>query len=194
MNLVLIRHGETEHNRQNILQGRTDIPLNETGREQAEKLADRVSEEFDYDRVCSSDLSRASETASIIAEAMDSEHVEFEEFRERNFGVLEGERKSRRREMIDHPDELDMLKPEDGEHLKDLRQRALGKIRQELETRDNLLIVAHGWVNRAVITGLLESGEGHAHQLKQGNTCINVLERDEFRGWQLKRLNDTAHL
>lgn len=96
--------------------------------------------------------------------------------------------------MVDHADELDMLKPEGGEHVRDIRDRVLVELEQLLETEEDILVVAHGWVNRAVITGLLYSGQGHAHQLAQGNTCINILEQDEFRGWQLKRLNDTEHL
>ena len=192
--VVLIRHGETAHNRKNILQGVSDVPLNEAGRKQAAKLAERVSEEFKYDKVYSSDLSRASETALELAGALEAEHIEKKEFRERDFGILEGEEKSRRREMVDHADELDMLKPQGGEHVRDIRERVIEELEQLLETEEDILVVAHGWVNRAVITGLLDSGEGHAHQLAQGNTCINILENDEFRGWQLKRLNDTEHL
>lgn len=178
----------------NVLQGSTDIPLNSRGRKQAERLAERISKEYSYERIYSSDLSRASETASKIAEKLDAEHLESEDFRERDFGVLEGENKSERREMIDDADELDMLKPEEGEHVKELRERAIGKLKSLLEDEREVILVAHGWVNRAIITGLLESGEGHAHQLLQDNTCVNVIEKYEFRGWQLERLNDTRHI
>ncbi len=88
--LLLIRHGETDHNRQGRFQGQVDVPLNATGLAQAERLAQRLRHE-PLDLLVSSDLSRARGTAeplraqrSGLALATDAA------WREQAFGVLEG--------------------------------------------------------------------------------------------------------
>ena len=64
--IYIVRHGETEKNRQKVLQGRSDVPLNQTGIEQAEALSGRMRG-VSFDKVYSSPLSRAIETAKILA-------------------------------------------------------------------------------------------------------------------------------
>jgi len=85
--LLLVRHGETDWNRDGRWQGRSDTHLNEIGREQAANVA----EELDgVDVVYSSDLARARETAEIVADRLGLDvHVD-ERLRERSFGAWEG--------------------------------------------------------------------------------------------------------
>ena len=88
--LVLVRHGETEWNRLGRVQGRTDIPLNDTGREQARATARRLADEH-FDAVAASPLSRAAETAQIIADGLGIGPVELvDALVERNYGESEG--------------------------------------------------------------------------------------------------------
>ncbi|SDQ08435.1 histidine phosphatase family protein [Microbacterium sp. cf332] len=90
--LTLVRHGETDWNRDRRIQGSTDIPLNETGREQARAVATLLGESVTGDVVvASSDLSRAAETARIIAERLGAAAPRtYPELRERGYGDAEG--------------------------------------------------------------------------------------------------------
>ena len=63
--LYLIRHGETDANKTGVLMGSTDIPLNDTGRQQAELLRDRINA-LEVDSIFASPLTRAVETASVV--------------------------------------------------------------------------------------------------------------------------------
>jgi probable phosphoglycerate mutase len=85
--LIVVRHGETDWNRQHRFQGQIDVPLNDVGRAQAERLAQRLIDER-FDVVVASDLQRARTTAELAAagHAIVSEPL----WREQSFGVLEG--------------------------------------------------------------------------------------------------------
>jgi uncharacterized phosphatase len=88
--LYLVRHGETEWNRQRRIQGLTDIPLNDTGREQA-RLTGSLLTRRPITRVVASPLSRARETAAIIASQLGLGDPELRDaFVERNYGAAEG--------------------------------------------------------------------------------------------------------
>jgi broad specificity phosphatase PhoE len=85
--LLLVRHGETDWNRDGRWQGHSDTRLNDAGREQATRLA---AELRDVDVVYSSDLARARETAEVLAGALGLE-IRFDpRLRERSFGAWEG--------------------------------------------------------------------------------------------------------
>ncbi|UCR87929.1 histidine phosphatase family protein [Mycetocola spongiae] len=89
MDLTLIRHGQTDWNRDRRLQGATDIQLNNTGREQARAAAARLNDSFDV--VVSSPLGRAQETAQLLAEGLNAPRGGvFEAITERGFGEAEG--------------------------------------------------------------------------------------------------------
>jgi broad specificity phosphatase PhoE len=85
--LLLARHGETDWNRDGRWQGHSDTQLNERGREQAHKLADKLE---GVDVVYSSDLARARETADIVAARLGREVRPDRRLRERGFGAWEG--------------------------------------------------------------------------------------------------------
>jgi len=85
--LLLARHGETDWNAQQRWQGHADTPLNESGREQARRLADEVER---ADVVYSSDLARARETAEIVGARLGLPVLVDERLRERGFGSWEG--------------------------------------------------------------------------------------------------------
>lgn len=87
--VLLIRHGETDYNRERRLQGMMGVPLNDTGREQARALAAHLRE-LSLEAVYTSPVSRASETAAIVASALDLPLHEDDRLREIAFGAFEG--------------------------------------------------------------------------------------------------------
>jgi probable phosphoglycerate mutase len=87
--LIFVRHGVTDWNREKRLQGHTDIVLNQEGREQAACLARALKHEV-FDALYSSDLRRASETAQAVAASRGQRVMLNPELRERHYGVFEG--------------------------------------------------------------------------------------------------------
>ena len=87
--LLFIRHGETDWNRQQRFQGQIDVPLNAAGHDQAQRLAARLRAEA-FDAFFTSDLLRARETAAPLAAAWRVAPVAVPGLREQSFGVLEG--------------------------------------------------------------------------------------------------------
>jgi len=90
MHLALVRHGQTDWNLRGLMQGRTDIPLNATGRAQAEQAAGTL-DRVDWDVVVSSTLGRARETAAILAQGLGLPvGGAYEDLVEQDFGDAEG--------------------------------------------------------------------------------------------------------
>ena len=90
MTIFLARHGETEWNRIGRWQGKTDIPLSEVGRAQARTLAERLRDRG-VSEIYASDLSRARETAEIVAAVLGVTRLNFDaRLQERGFGCFEG--------------------------------------------------------------------------------------------------------
>lgn len=152
-----LRHGETDWNRQGLAQGRTDIPLNETGREQALQAGRVLASLFDngqkpFDRIVSSPLTRAFVTAETVQKTIQHYtgitlplHVD-DNLQEVCFGIQEGT------PMGDwyRPWIEDGLTPEDAESFGALTDRARLAVNEALATPDIPLIVAHGALFRGL--------------------------------------------
>jgi Fructose-2,6-bisphosphatase len=89
LDLYIFRHGETDWNRERRLQGHTDIPLNQTGVDQAHKLAELIAP-FKPQVIFTSDLSRARETAKIVNKVLKVPLYENKGLRECHVGIAEG--------------------------------------------------------------------------------------------------------
>src|SRR4029078_4907654 len=88
--ICLVRHGQTDWNFQEIIQGREDIPLNEVGKKQASQSAAALQLDT-WDVIISSPLIRAQETAQMISNAVGIHSILLDErFVERNFGEASG--------------------------------------------------------------------------------------------------------
>jgi probable phosphoglycerate mutase len=88
--VLVVRHGETDWNRHGRMQGWAPVPLNRTGREQADRAGRYLAREFDVDRLVTSDLARTRETADRVVAHVDAPVESDPGWRERHLGVYQG--------------------------------------------------------------------------------------------------------
>lgn len=185
--ICIVRHGQTDWNKERRLQGSTDIELNEMGELQARQARDHLKE-GEWDVIVTSPLKRARRTAEIINDGLTIPLIEKEEFVERNFGEAEGKliEESRRKY------------PNGGSPGQETRSEVLSRVLKGIDEIQaaypdkNVLLVAHG----ALIGILLEhlsGGEfvyGETHLI---NACINTINFQDNK-WNVKEYNQTSHL
>jgi broad specificity phosphatase PhoE len=170
MVIYLVRHGETDWNRLNKLQGIEDIPLNETGIAQSWACA-RAFEGIPVDLVLSSPLGRAKVTADIIAGYLQTGPVIVENgLTERDFGKLSGFGYQDRDTILARGEDLAM------EPLEQLIERFMAVLTCYInEGRyENILVVSHGASINAVLLHL-SGGEIGTGKTILKNTCVNKL-------------------
>ena len=190
----LVRHGETDWNKEGKMQGHTDISLNEAGREQAEKAAHSLMNS-NIDLIISSGLKRAIETAEIIAKTVSVEVCIDENLRERNYGEGEGllyaelDSKYGNRQNKDH-------KIPGGESYEELLERVWKSFSEQnkLHKNRNVVIVSHGGAIRALLKQLRNwnwdemfafegAKNGQPMQLDVSSACVSCghhfYEQDE---------------
>jgi len=149
--LYLVRHGETDWNRAHRIQGSTDIPLNDTGREQA-RVTGALLATRQWDAVVASPLSRAFETAAIIAREVGLGEPEVEPaMAERNYGAAEGMTGA----------EIDALYPDGAEVVgRESREAVVARAMPALiaiagrHPDQAVIVVSHGGVIRSILNAV----------------------------------------
>lgn len=182
LQLILVRHGETNSNKQGVYCGWTDVELNEYGISQAEGARDRLKH-INFDLVVASPLKRTKKTAQII-----SENIIYDEgLKEINFGLWDNLSLEEIEEK--YPDEYNIwmengteefMFPE-GESIKDVQKRSasvIDKIIKE-QKKGNVLIVTHGGLIRNIISYLLGMGGIGAWRFRINNCGITKIEITE---------------
>lgn len=176
--LFLVRHGETDWNREGRLQGSKDIPLNELGREQAAEAAGRLRnlvQGYDGLDFVASPMERARETMEILRYRLGLPPKAYridERLRELTFGTWEGftwreVRKSEREQALARERDKWSFVPPEGESYRMLAER----IRPVLETlTGETVMVSHGGVARAVLAlvGAVAPGDAAMVDIWQG--------------------------
>lgn len=157
--LYIIRHGKTDWNVRHKLQGRTDIPLNEEGREMARRAHDEYFN-IHLDVCYCSPLIRAKETAEILLGGRNIPIITDERLSEMAFGIFEGKENSFEdkdcpiNELFFSPGTY-IAKEGYGESLDELFERTgsfLKEILPMAEAGQDILIVGHGAMNSSIIT------------------------------------------
>ncbi|ABS22871.1 histidine phosphatase family protein [Bacillus cytotoxicus] len=185
--ICLVRHGQTDWNFQEIIQGREDIPLNEVGKKQASQSAAALQLET-WDVIISSPLIRAQETAQAIGEAVGIHSIILDErFVERNFGEASGKPVATVREQIAIGNVEGMETDEEIVNrcftaLQDVAKKHAGK---------RIIIVAHSHAIKAILHAILPEEITFKTPLK--NACINYVKEDQGK-WEVLKYNIAEHI
>jgi len=204
--LLLVRHGETNWNRDKRFQGQIDVPLNDQGRVQAEK-AGFFLKEVPIDRAVTSPMLRPKETAEIILKTHPDVALELEPLlQEISHGLWEGKLESEI--AVDYAHELDQWKvaPEtvqmpEGENLQQVWDRAIAAWEAMVASAPSdrpttILVVAHDAINKAILCHLVGLGPEGFWVFKQGNGAVSVIDypRGTDQRPLLHAMNITTHL
>ncbi len=182
--LILVRHGESELNRDGIFYGQLDPELTEKGVRQAEE-AKEILRAFHYDEIYVSDLVRARDTARILNHR-ELQVIETERLRELNFGIFEGLKYD---EILErYPEEEALWREqwqdydyESGESVRELQRRTVEFIEEKLEEDKDILVVAHWGVINCVLSHYLTGGLEGYWKFATDNCGIAVINfRDKF--------------
>ena len=199
MDLLLIRHGATEWNATGRFVGRTDIPLSETGVQQAKALAEMLKGE-PLSRILTSDLQRARATAQALARGRDTIIELDARLREFDFGLWEGltwlEIIERFPELTaDHAHTARLYAPSQGETFDQVCSRVAPLIDELLAVSsagDNIALVSHAGVIHAVLSVTLGlQFDTMSVSIKTGSVTRLTMKNGT---WQLMDLSDVPTL
>lgn len=198
MKLLLIRHGETDWNKARRVQGRTDVPLNETGRAQAARIAAQL-DTTKIDAVYSSPLSRAYETAELIAAGRGLEIKKADELLEIQFGLWEG--KTINELMVEYPlfwrdwswlnrkEDCEKMHAESAMEIQRRSMSVVERIRKECGDGDTALIVSHTMPIKLIIAYYLQMPLEAISRLRIENCSINMIWINKEGKGRLDKLN-----
>ena len=205
--LLLVRHGETNWNKESRFQGIRDIPLNDNGRSQGQKVSTFL-QDIPIDFAVSSSMLRPKETAEIILEQHPG--VELETISELIEichglweGMLESEIEAEYAELLQQwkvkPETVQM--PE-GENLQQVWDRGVAAWNKIVEKYSNTeipqtgLVVAHDAINKVILCYLLGLKPDNFWNIKQGNCAVSVIDYPQGAAGKpvLQAINITTHL
>jgi broad specificity phosphatase PhoE len=200
MNIYLLRHGQTNLNKNGKFQSAFDKDLNELGKKQAELLGKRM-QKYHIDIIYSSDLKRVVETSKILNNYIGTEIIIKEELREINMGAWDtltiGERYINNEDYAKewHKHLADLPYPE-GECGQDVCNR-VNKIIADIKKQqcENVAIVTSGGTIAILLCELLGLEQYKRFSLEIGNCSISIVNYDILNNKQIvKCINDTGHL
>lgn len=206
--LLLVRHGETDWNRQKRFQGQIDVSLNEQGQTQAEQAA-AFLQNVPIDRAVSSPLLRPKQTAQAILQHHPDVELEFvEDLQEISHGLWEGKLEAEIEAAFpgdlyqwqQFPHTVQMPEGENLQQVWERSSRAWDAIVASTELHEDrpttVLVSAHDAVNKAILCHLVGWNPEHFWAFKQGNGAVSVIDYPQGAGGKpmIKAMNITTHL
>lgn len=197
--VLLIRHGETDWNRQKVFRGTRDVPLNGNGVQQARLLADALRER-PIGAAYTSPLSRATRTAEVVLDGRGVVAVVDERLTDFCYGEWQGlqEAEVARR----WPREFELwstrpheVRPPGGSTLQEVSDAAFEAMEQAAARHEGetVALFAHRVVNKLLVLAALGLGVDRFPFVRQDNCCVTEFLRTPA-GYVLCRLNDTSHM
>ncbi|WP_079915104.1 histidine phosphatase family protein [Paenibacillus sp. 32352] len=193
MQILMIRHGESEADILKVHEGRADFPLTELGRKQVKLMAEKVNRQYPPDFIWASTLRRASETAGVLANTVGCPVQYEDELMEYNNGVLAGlsyeEGRKYARPKAAHE------RIENGESDIEFRMRIEVIFSKILNSSpyERIAIVAHGGVINNLLRSFLKMPVTKEFGFSNGDTAIHLVEMTAGSR-KVHFLNDTSHL
>jgi len=183
--LIMVRHGESEGNRERRFTVSSEVGLTELGVRQAHEAARRIAQLFKPQIVVSSPFRRARQTSEIIASELNLPIETVHDLHERDLGCLKGHSYDDLRALVLKDPSYDPArgwswKPEGGESYEDVRARVMAAVDQLLRQypQDEIVIVSHGGVMLSVWAHII--GQWHGAHLPP-NCGIVLIEHDSRR-------------
>jgi phosphoserine phosphatase len=200
--LLLVRHGQTAWNLgagPERFRGRTDLPLDDTGRAQAEGVGRRFAT-TEIAAIYASPLQRAVQTAAPLAERVGLPIQEHDGLLDINYGLWQGLTHAEAAKAYPELHRLWRTRPDrvrfpEGESLADVRDRLVALLGQlaEVHPGQTIVLVGHQIVNKVLVCALLDLGLDQIGRIGQQPAALNVFEQQRGR-WDLLLLNDCCHL
>lgn len=198
--IILVRHGQTAWNREDLIRGQVDVHLDETGLAQAAATATRIAAEWKPVALYSSPLRRALQTAHLIADRLGLEVRTVAGFNDMNFGQWQGLSYTEVRQRWPEMSQAWLRTPHtvtfpNGESLAQVRQRGMSALHQVIKQHPDhdVVIVGHTVLNRVLLCAALGLDDSHHWRIGQDTCAVNMIEWREgvfFIG----SLNETWHL
>jgi broad specificity phosphatase PhoE len=182
---IMVRHGESEGNRERRFTISSEVGLTELGVQQAHQVARTIAQLFTPQIVISSPFRRARQTSEIIASELNLEIETVHDLHERDLGCLKGHSYDDLRALVLQDPSYDPArgwswKPEGGESYEDVRQRVMAAVEKLLSrySQDEIIVVSHGGVMLSVWAHII--GQWHGAHLPP-NCGIVLIEHDGRR-------------
>lgn len=199
LEIYLIRHGLTPWNAEKRFQGHKDIALSDEGIEQAKRTRDRL-QDLHFDAVYSSDLQRAYQTAQIIAKPHGIPVTPVPELREIHMGDWEGLTREEVKQGYanifsvwrETPTRAEVPHFEGIQRVATRASQAFQALAEKHQDDERILIVSHGMLNAIILTLLNEGDLDQCHQVRQGNTAVNIITYDG-KQFTCTLINSTTH-
>jgi probable phosphoglycerate mutase len=198
MKIYIVRHGETQWNKEEVFRGRKDISLNETGKKQVERVGLYFSHR-PINRIVSSPLARARQTAEAISNPISIAIETMEELTDFNFGIWEGLplREVEKRFPADFAiwkTSPEKLRIENGDTLAMVRNRISAGLANITSGQEGaVVIVTHRVICKIIVLHALGIGNEHFWDMKYDPGSITLLDRKNDK-YTLIFSNDTCHL
>jgi 2,3-bisphosphoglycerate-dependent phosphoglycerate mutase len=197
--LILLRHGETDWNRELRFQGHVDVALNAIGLEQARRLARRLAGELAH-RLYASDLLRAQQTANPVGRQLALASVTDPALREQSFGLVDGMKVDDIKAQHPHAWEgwlrfhEDFCMPE-GESTRQFHSRVMNAVYRLVASHpgETVVVVTHGGVLDMIYRTARSLGLSGPRQSDIPNAGLNRVRVDET-GIEILAWADVQHL